>query len=251
MHRHCCFNFCCPEAPGAREHLSSHDQHYKDSTLRVYQILAAHAVEKYHAVDTTGADDAKNHERQQVLKFIKQADSIDNMSPYTILLKALFEIVSNDKLDEALRYLRNLNERIKGMDERRRIGREFAFPVVLLRGILAMQQRQYADAVSFFADAIRVNPESGSMLRVALGLACCADQQFERAKAAFERALDLEVRPSTHLEDQLVAGFTHAITPTTAVQRTSTHRLFDGVACVGFQENTVRKGASQASPGGV
>lgn len=172
--------------------MSPHDQRYRESSLRAYQILAAYAIEKYHAVDAAGADEAKNHERQQVLKFIKQADNIDNMSPYTLLLKALFEIVSNDKLDEALRYLRNLNERIKGSDERRRIGREFTFPVFLLRGVLAMQQRQYSDAVTFFADAIRANPDSGSMLRVALGLACCADQQYERAKAAFERALELE-----------------------------------------------------------
>ena len=66
---------------------------------------------------------------------------------------------------------------------------------MLTQGLVSYATQRYEMAVSHFAKAVQTNPvASGATVRLAVALCCYKLEQYDRARAAIEKCIQLDVR---------------------------------------------------------
>jgi RNA polymerase-associated protein CTR9 len=170
--------------PETERFYSDDPEGFKIGRLRILNALAADALKR-----SVEAKDKKEQEgySRQTLDYLNAADRIDTMSELTWVGKGNYYLHMGD-MERAKYYFGNARKKRGGQQGQAPPN----IPAALGEACILFHEGNYKAALSHYCDVLRWNPRCGAGIRVGLGLCCYKLGQLSRAKAAFERALELD-----------------------------------------------------------
>eukprot|EP00638_Chattonella_subsalsa_P008943 CAMPEP_0117751552 /NCGR_PEP_ID=MMETSP0947-20121206/11048_1 /TAXON_ID=44440 /ORGANISM="Chattonella subsalsa, Strain CCMP2191" /LENGTH=1322 /DNA_ID=CAMNT_0005569965 /DNA_START=191 /DNA_END=4159 /DNA_ORIENTATION=- len=165
--------------PEAEQFYQDDLEAYKVGRLRILNALAADAIKR--ASENPRMEDRKEDELYtQALDYFSQADRIDQMCEMTWVGKGVM-LLSQGHMERAAYYFDNAIKSGKNL------------PAILGKAAICFHAGQYAQALDLYGQALRMSPSRcGAGVRVGLGLCAYKLGQEDRAKAAMERALQVD-----------------------------------------------------------
>ncbi|KAG5183337.1 hypothetical protein JKP88DRAFT_317093, partial [Tribonema minus] len=165
-------------SPQIEKYYANDPEELKTGRLKILNALASDAVKRASAAtDTKQKDEFYN----QALEYLAGADRIDPMSELTWVGKGIFYL-SQGELDRAKYFFENARKSRKNL------------AATLGEACICFQEGRYKAALDHYCEVIRTNPACGASVRVGLGLCCYKLGQVARARAALQRALEMDPR---------------------------------------------------------
>lgn len=137
--------------------------------IEIFNALAADSLEKISC--------HKNHVKATV-EFVKKAENIHALTPYTWIIKGFYELRQGD-IRRAEDHFKNVSRQLQ----------QYSFAAHVGLGITSFFRQRYAQALENFTKAITCHPGCNSTLRIAFAVCAFKLEQYERARAASEKAI--------------------------------------------------------------
>lgn len=153
-------------------------QNYEKDQMTAFDSLAAHYVELAHA--------EKNKERKrelftQATLLYTTADKIIMYDQNHLLGRAYFCLLEGDKMDQADAQFNF----VLGQSPNN-------IPSLLGKACIAYNKKDYRSAITHYKKALRINPACPAAVRLGMGHCFMKLNKPDKARAAFERALQLD-----------------------------------------------------------
>lgn len=158
--------------------------HFNEGNLLIIQTLAADVVMKYNR--PLNSDKENKALAEKFSEYIQQLLRIDHFNLVTSLLRGFFSIKERE-FKKALTYFRTVEASKSAKNFR-----QCLFASYLGHGTIEYFNKHFNDALKFFTSAIELYPDSPCGVRVAFAVCCFELQQFDRARAAIDRALYID-----------------------------------------------------------
>lgn len=163
---------------------------YMEGITEIFLALAAKSLSEMAYSKHKNYMMGQNSESaKKVVEYLKLADEKLRINEYTWLIKGFYEIIQGD-LKRAEDHFRVLYDR--AVKEQKHAKKKFSFGYYVGMGIVAYSRQKYEAAVEMFGRAIMSNPHCDASIRVAFASSCFRLKQYDRAKAALEKALALD-----------------------------------------------------------
>jgi tetratricopeptide (TPR) repeat protein len=137
--------------------------------IEIFNALAADSLEKISC--------HKDHVKATI-EFVKKAENIHALTPYTWIIKGFYELRQGD--------IRRAEDHFKNVS---RQSPQYSFAAHVGLGITSFFRQKYAQALENFTKAITCHPGCNSTLRIAFAVCAFKLEQYERARAASEKAI--------------------------------------------------------------
>ncbi|XP_050083431.1 RNA polymerase-associated protein CTR9 homolog [Anopheles aquasalis] len=151
---------------------------FEKDQMRAYDMLAAYYVQE------ANREKSKDKKRELFMKatlLYTTADKIIMYDQNHLLGRAYFCLLEGDKMDQAdAQFNFVLNQSPSNI------------PSLLGKACIAFNKKDYRGALAFYKKALRTNPNCPAAVRLGMGHCFLKLNNQEKAKLAFQRALDLE-----------------------------------------------------------
>lgn len=151
---------------------------FEKDQMRCYDMLAAHYVQE------ANREKSKDKKRELFMKATNLYTTADKIIMYDqnhLLGRAYFCLLEGDKMDQAdAQFNFVLNQSPSNI------------PSLLGKACIAFNKKDYRGALAFYKKALRTNPNCPANVRMGMGHCFLKMSNPEKAKLAFQRALDLD-----------------------------------------------------------
>ncbi|XP_076114425.1 RNA polymerase-associated protein CTR9 homolog [Mytilus galloprovincialis] len=150
---------------------------FEKDQMRALDTLAAYYVQKAHKEKNK---DKKRDLFTQATLLYTTADKIIMYDQNHLLGRAYFCLLEGDKMDQADAQFNFV------------LGQANNIPSLLGKACIAFNKKDYRGALAYYKKALRTNPSCPASVRLGMGHCFVKLQKIERARLAFERALQLD-----------------------------------------------------------
>lgn len=162
----------------AREKGTTEYRDFKTDQMRALDMLAAHYVQEAYR------EKSKDKKRELFMKATNLYTNADKIIMYDqshLLGRAYFCLLEGDKMDQAdAQFNFVLNQSPSNI------------PSLLGKACIAFNRKDYRGAMAFYKKALRTNPNCPANVRIGMAHCFLKMGNAEKAKLAFERALQLD-----------------------------------------------------------
>jgi len=148
--------------------------------IEIFNALAADSLDKISR--------SKEHVKATV-EFVKKAENINSFTAYTWIIKGFYEFRQGD--------IRRAEDHFK--NAARQHDQQCTFAAHVGLGITSFFRQKYALALENFTRAITHHPGCNSTLRIAFSICAFKLEQYERARAAAEKAMLMDSKSAKAL----------------------------------------------------
>ena len=149
---------------------------YSYEMIRIFNILAS---------DSLDRSSNSNYSIKTAIEYVSRADNINGLNPFTWLIKGFFEI-NQGEMKRAEDHFKNIHEIALKQKQNKP---EFTFISFVGLGIVSFTKEKYSLALDYFGKAINSHPNCSYTIRIAFSVCAFKLEQYERAKAAAEKAI--------------------------------------------------------------
>ncbi|XP_005176768.1 RNA polymerase-associated protein CTR9 homolog [Musca domestica] len=162
----------------ARNEANTEYREMEKDKMRCYDMLAAHYV---HEANREKSKDKKRELFMKATNLYTAADKIIMYDQNHLLGRAYFCLLEGDKMDQAdAQFNFVLNQSPSNI------------PSLLGKACIAFNKKDYRGALAFYKKALRTNPNCPANVRMGMGHCFLKMNNPEKAKLAFQRALELD-----------------------------------------------------------
>ncbi|XP_037949839.1 RNA polymerase-associated protein CTR9 homolog [Teleopsis dalmanni] len=162
----------------ARDEANKDYREFDKDQMRCYDMLAAHYVQE------ANREKLKDKKRELFMKATNLYTTADKIIMYDqnhLLGRAYFCLLEGDKMEQAdVQFNFVLNQSPSNI------------PSLLGKACIAFNKKDYRGALAFYKKALRTNPNCPANVRMGMGHCFLKMNNQEKAKLAFQRALDLD-----------------------------------------------------------